>query len=428
MSKAVSAVTGAVKSAVSLPFKALSGAGQVASGDPKFKGSTRKVDEGAFQIEESKKAREKAAEQAKFAEERSQQAQADRRSLVESLQAQAAGTAPSLAEAQLKSASERNLAQQLAAAQSQRGGSAASRERQLMRGQAQAGRELAQDATTARLQERQMAQQLLGEQVSQEQQLADQLTQSYLAQGFNINQARQQALAEYEKLQTNQFLSAQGLTAASFEGAAGRQAGLIGGLFNAGGGIAAAAVSDKREKKKIKKATNKDFYMSLSDENEKQNKIKDKQETPSLGEKLKVMGKEKGKSMLASSGDDLQKSSNSSDAGMSAFEKHKSSISDRMEKKVKSSLDLKKDFLDKLQAYKYEYKNPNKPGAGHGEFVSVMAQDLEKAGPLGKSMVKDMQDGTKMVDYGKGFGAILAAQAHLNKRLDELENKSKKRK
>ena len=56
-----------------------------------------------------------------------------------------------------------------------------------------------------------------------------------------------------------------------------------------------------------------------------------------------------------------------------------------------------------------------------------MAQDLEKAGPVGKSMVEDTPMG-KLVNYGKGFGAVLAAQAHLNQRLKALESKKKKRK
>jgi Chaperone of endosialidase len=89
-----------------------------------------------------------------------------------------------------------------------------------------------------------------------------------------------------------------------------------------------------------------------------------------------------------------------------------------------------KSFLDKLQAYSYEYKESQKndPKAGDGRHLSVMAQDLEKAGPVGKSMVKQDEDGTKMVDYGKGFGAILASQAHLNERLSQIEKMYSKKK
>lgn len=87
-----------------------------------------------------------------------------------------------------------------------------------------------------------------------------------------------------------------------------------------------------------------------------------------------------------------------------------------------------KNFLDKLTAYSYEYKQGQKqnPNAGEGRYLSVMAQDLEKAGPVGQSMVQENEQGVKQVDYGKGFGAILAAQVQLNERLQQLESKKSK--
>ncbi len=80
-------------------------------------------------------------------------------------------------------------------------------------------------------------------------------------------------------------------------------------------------------------------------------------------------------------------------------------------------------FLDAIGAHSYEYKDEMKdnPLAGEGEFVSPMAQELEKT-EVGKSMVMDTPDG-KVVDYGKGFGAILAAQAMLNDRLNKIEKR-----
>lgn len=465
MSKAIKSVTKAVGGVLSggltsiIPGvgKVIGGVGEVAGGDPKFKGALRKIDKDAFQIRGSKDRADRAQALRAEADQRSKVAMGQRKDLIQQLQAQASGTAPSLAEAQLRSAQDRNLAQQLAAAQSQRGGNVAATQRQLAQQQAQAGREVAQDAATARLQERESAQQLLGQQIGQEQQLADQLTQNYLQQGFNIEQARQQALADYEKLQTNQFLSSQGLTAASLEGGAQRQAGFLGGLLNAGGGIGAALISDKNEKKKIKKTSSKDMMKALSDEDEKKNikKIGMKDESEKnmsekekkdfkegvakrlSPEKKKNLGKTKKEvkaekdtkkadmakklAAVATSFDDSQgQSDDSASAGRALFEQSRAAISDINEKK-----DIKKDFLDKLQAYTYEYKNPDKPGARPGKQVSVMAQDLEKTA-IGKEMVGQMEDGTKFVDYAKGYGAILAAQAHLNKRLDELEKKKRK--
>jgi hypothetical protein len=77
-------------------------------------------------------------------------------------------------------------------------------------------------------------------------------------------------------------------------------------------------------------------------------------------------------------------------------------------------------FLDAVKAHKYRYKDPD--ADGHGEQFSVMAQELEKT-PVGKAMVIEGPDGKKQVDYGRGFGALLAAQAHLNERLKQLESK-----
>jgi len=66
----------------------------------------------------------------------------------------ASGQGPSLAEVQLKAAQDRNLAQQLAAMQSQRGGSTALNQRALLQNQASSGRDLAMQSTLSRLDER----------------------------------------------------------------------------------------------------------------------------------------------------------------------------------------------------------------------------------------------------------------------------------
>lgn len=83
------------------------------------------------------------------------------------------------------------------------------------------------------------------------------------------------------------------------------------------------------------------------------------------------------------------------------------------------STDIHK-FLDALHAQSYHYKDPSAPGASPGQHTSVMAQDLEKT-PVGSQMVKEAPNGLKMVDYGQGLAAILAAQADLHKRLKAVE-------
>lgn len=73
-------------------------------------------------------------------------------------------------------------------------------------------------------------------------------------------------------------------------------------------------------------------------------------------------------------------------------------------------------FLDKLGAHDYKYKDPKH---GEGRRISPMAQELEQTDE-GKAFVFEMKGG-KAVDYGKGFGTMLASQAALHKRLKKLE-------
>lgn len=77
------------------------------------------------------------------------------------------------------------------------------------------------------------------------------------------------------------------------------------------------------------------------------------------------------------------------------------------------------ELLEHSKPHAYNYKDPNQPGAGTGEYVSPMAQDLEKS-EIGSQMVQNTPNG-KEVDYGKGMGAMLAAQSQLHERIKQLE-------
>lgn len=92
-------------------------------------------------------------------------------------------------------------------------------------------------------------------------------------------------------------------------------------------------------------------------------------------------------------------------------------MSDRRVKKDIQPADGKvKEFLDGLTASDYKYKDEKH---GQGRHTSVMAQDLEKS-ELGRRLVSETKDG-KMVNYTRGLATMMAAQAHLNKRLNALE-------
>ncbi len=93
--------------------------------------------------------------------------------------------------------------------------------------------------------------------------------------------------------------------------------------------------------------------------------------------------------------------------------------------KLPSDENLKKGIApldklaEKLTPYKYEYKDQR---FGAGPRVGVMAQNVEKGGPLGKAMVSEM-DGAKVIDMPKAVGTNMALSGHLAARLDELESK-----
>lgn len=245
----------------------------------------------------------------------------------------ATGRGPSLAEAQLKAAQDRNLAQQVAAIQATRGGSAAANQRALLQNMGASGRDLAQQASVARLQER--------DSFLNQANLADQALRTDIAGDVNLQTMPKQAL-QAKALANAQYAAQQ--QAANAAANAQMGGALIGGLAS-------------------------------------------------------VAGSYVGKS--------------SAPAPTSSDEKGK--------KNIEPASKEMKEFLDHLTASKYEYKNSKGPGKAQGDRYGVMAQALEKS-KVGKSMVKESPQG-KMVDYGQGFGALLASQAELHKRLEKLEKK-----
>jgi hypothetical protein len=80
------------------------------------------------------------------------------------------------------------------------------------------------------------------------------------------------------------------------------------------------------------------------------------------------------------------------------------------------------ELLNSLTGYKFEYKNPEKHGAG--ERLGVMAQDIENT-KMGEDIVKPMPDDpeVKGLDTTKVLHAILASVGRLNERLDAMEGK-----
>jgi hypothetical protein len=75
--------------------------------------------------------------------------------------------------------------------------------------------------------------------------------------------------------------------------------------------------------------------------------------------------------------------------------------------------------LRPAQGYSYEYKNPDRPGAGAGRFSGPMAQDLERS-PATAGTVFSGPDGTKRVDPGRLTMVNTSAISEQQRRIDEL--------
>lgn len=304
-----------------------------------FSGSnikTAQVNTKPFNLDkEADPAKKLADQQRLLAEQRQQQAQAGQQGLIKQLQGQADGTGPSLAAAQLRSAGDRSLAQQLAAASAQRGGPVGARQKALMNAQQATGRDISQQSVEARLAEAGQARQQLGSILAQEQASSDQLVNQYLQLGYDFATATKMA-------QQQLALAQAGMKQQTNMAKASQQSAVMGGLLSGASAVGAAALSDERAKTDIAPAK-----------------------------------------------------------------------------------DKVRDFLDALNASEYKYKDASTPGAAPGKRFGIMAQDLEKS-EMGKSLVSDGPDGLKRIDTVQGFGAVLAAQSELNKRLKALEAKKRR--
>jgi len=112
----------------------------------------------------------------------------------------------------------------------------------------------------------------------------------------------------------------------------------------------------------------------------------------------------------------MMKGSGSSGGGMAAM----GGSDENIKKNVKnvSSKDLE-DFAEKLNAKKFNYKQPNGELYQNGEVTGIMAQDLEKS-KIGKTMVVESDEG-KMVDFKRAVPVTMAAISDIMKRIKKIE-------
>lgn len=387
------------------------------------RGVGTQIDTSKFDItKETAKARKQATQLLDRTTTASQAGATARPDVITAMGKAALGQGPSLAEAQLKQAQSRNLAQQMAAIQAARGGSAAANQRAMMQSMGRSGRELASQAAIERLAER--------DRFLQAAQEADRAQRETIAQQAELAAAPKKMMQEAEmaRYQTE---------AANIAASKQRKSNMLSGLISGGAAILASDEDNKNMEESSKS-------LDKSEKNKKAEKAKNIMEAfnkgfkgpQGMGESLGGSLAQIGKNIFAKPAAtpspimaDAGAAGTKAVPGLQMMQPLMGGLgtSDEDKKSMKKEPDIRdkfETFLDKLDAKSYTYKDPSAPGTAPGKRYGIVAQDLEKS-EVGKSIVKDTPHG-KMVDTVQGFGAIVASQAELNRRLKELEKKKGK--
>lgn len=162
----------------------------------------------------------------------------------------AQGKGPSLANAQLKAAQDRNLAQLVAQQSANRGQGGGSAARNLAVASTAGNRNVAQDSAQARIQEINQARtQLLDEKAN-----ADLAAKSGIDTSYQYSIAPSTALQDYEKTKAGIASQMAQIDATKYAARKAGQAQMLGSLF---GGAGAAIASDKKLKKDVKSESEK---------------------------------------------------------------------------------------------------------------------------------------------------------------------------
>jgi hypothetical protein len=381
------------------------------------------------------------------------QFRAQQMNLAQQLGASAAGQGPSAAQAQLKLATDRNMSQSLALALGARGGNQAGAMKQAQMQRALIGQEASGQSAALAAQEQQAAQQSLGQllgsgrgadiglaqgQAGLNQQTALANQQSVIRQG-ELNQ--QTALAN--QAATNTGLLSQ--NANDQQVALANQAATNAGISQQAGmdqqtnaANLQAGIDQQKQKDAMVQA-----YLAQGmtlDQAQRQTEIQQAQFNAELLARQAAADQGVAMQSSAAAGQTAASAIGAVASGiaMAASDRRAktkiasgrkslgellsgfSTSDERAKTDIKPGKQSLGELLSGVGVHEYEYKDPGKPMRGEGRFVSPMAQELEKT-KIGKSMVSTSKDGTKVVDYGKGLGAMLSAMSWLHERVGKME-------
>lgn len=361
--------------------------------------------------------------------------------LAQALQAQADGTAPSLAEMQLQRQNEQAVRQQLALAGSQRGMTPAMAQRQAAINVGNLAAEQGARAAELRIQEQQAARAQLADVLGQTRgldvNLATQQAQLDQQAGLqNASQFNQQAGAQAqlnqqatlanqgEFGQTSRFNAQQGLVADTTNAQLGMQA----DQFNVQAGQNAQQFNAKAADEMARFSADAGLRVQVANqaarlqatgmdqaqiarllglEQSALSAVLQSETSKVTAEQARLTGQQQNQSKGAGN---IISTAGSVIAMMS---------DERQKKNIKAADGEMREFVDALAPNTYEYKDASLEGTAPGRRYGIMAQALERS-KAGKSIVMDTPEGKK-IDVAQGLGVALAALAAMNKRLGKME-------
>lgn len=335
------------------------------------------------------------------------------------LQAQANGTAPSAAQAQLQAGNDQAVAQQHALANSGNLSQMIGGQRAAMLNAGTLAQSNANQATQLRANQQATGQQAYASGAAQQASTANQnaaLQQQQTAQlgslygtqaglgstyaGAANSAIQNQAATDVSALQTQQ--QALGQTAQY-------RAQALGGMMNGAGGLASSILSDENTKTNI----------------QSESTVSRNNSDPSLQTKNRpaYQTDEPTRSQTVSSGFGQR-----DEAATAAAKPSDDSItgaisrlfSDKDSKKEVKRATMLEKFLDQIEPVSFEYKKTDGVGGRTpGTHLGVIAQQIEKA-PGGASMIRETPEG-KVIDIPSAVGTLLAAVADSHDRIKEIE-------
>lgn len=319
------------------------------------------------------------------------------------LRNQAAGTAPTAAQAQLQSGKDQAIATQSALANSGNLSQMISGQKTAMDNAANLTQQAANQAAQLRAQEIAIGQQNYANAAN-----TNTANQSNLFGAAASNAQNQGALSNSANIGAGNIAIGQsGQQQQALNQAQAQQANAAGGMLNGLGGAAATLLSDEDQKTNIQSERAKGISKFFKEDRGEDKPKEDTSSAPAKG-------------LDGYADDDPRKKV--------AQQIKEGFISDEETKKeVKHKGSMLHAFLDGLDPVTFEYKEPTgEMGKTPGTHMGIIAQDVEKA-PGGKSMIIETPEG-KAIDMASAMGMLMSAAADAHERMSSLEElfKSKK--